>query len=242
MNPLVSIVIPIYHDRAQIGSTIDSLAQFLKDEYLLGEIIVVNDGGADGGAKIVLEKIQHYKMVRFINRNVNLGKGYTVREGVSAAYGTYIFFTDADLPYTAMPVKKMLALLQDGEADLTLANRNLVASTEHKKANWLRGLTHRIYSHFVRFFIPIPFTDTLAGLKGMTREVATKLLPKLSIDRWSFDVELLLAAQQAGFKIKQVAVSLKNVGQSNLQIHRDAPAMIKEILTIWKQYRRGQYN
>ena len=241
MSLLLSIVVPMYHDQAKIGSTIESLADLIKINSWEAELIIINDGGSDVGVAIVEEKMKKIPFLRLITRSKNRGKGYTVREGITAATGDYIFFTDADLPYLTEPIKKMLNVMKSGEADMVLVNRDLPPKIDHEQPAWPRLITHAIYSHFVRFFIPFNFSDTLAGLKGMRREVAYRGLPKLTIDRFSFDVELLLAAQIAGFKIKELPASLKNVGKSNLNIRRDAPKMIKEILQIWWQHKKKRY-
>lgn len=239
MEPMASIVIPMYRDRATIGTTLDALAVFFGTAGWNAEVIVVNDGGTDGGVEIVKEKMKLHAHLRLIDRAVNRGKGFTVREGMTAATGKHIFFTDADLPYGTEPIVKMLALLQNGTADMVLANRNIAETA--KKPSWARQITHVVYSYFVRSLIPINFSDTLAGLKGITKDAARIIIPKLTIDRFSFDVELLLAAKRAGLKIQEVPVSLKNVGASNLRIRRDAPEMMWEIVQIWLKDKKGQY-
>lgn len=236
----VSIIIPIYRDRLKIGATLDTLVDFFNREKLTGEIIVVNDGGTDGGAEIVRDKLNFHPNIKLLTYSVNRGKGYAVREGLCHARGDFIFYTDADLPYFTEPIKRMLELLQTGTADIIMANRDL-EQTQDEKPNWARQLTHIIYSLFVRAFIPIHFTDTLAGLKGMTRGVIDNVVPRLTINRFSFDVEFLLIATKLGYRVHELPVSLKNVGRSNLSIRRDAPEMIKEIIQIWRQLRRGYY-
>lgn len=239
-KPAVSIVIPIYRDATKIGRTIETLVNFLSKENIEAEIIIVNDGGQDGGVKIVQAKMKMYPLIKLIDRQINRGKGFSVREGLRAATGDFIFYTDADLPYLTQPIKKMLDCLKKGEADFVLANRDLSAD-QQEQPGWPRQITHIIYSFFVRLLIPIPFSDTLAGLKGMHKKTVQAIVPKLTIDRFSFDVELLLLAQKAGCGIKEIPVSLKNVGKSNLSIRRDAPTMIREVVKIFLQNKRGLY-
>lgn len=242
MKNLVSIIIPIYKDATKIGKTVDILADFFNNEQIPGEIIVINDGGTDNGVAIVKEKMQRYPLLRLIDRNVNRGKGYTIKEGLNAATGMYIFFTDADLPYLTQPIKEMIELLDNKTADFVLASRDISTAVDYEKPSWPRQITHGIYSLLVRILIPIKFTDTLAGLKGTTRDAMQLIVPKMTIERFSFDVEMLLIAQKAGLKIKEVAVSLKNVGESNLKISKDAPQMTKDVLKIWWQNKKGNYN
>lgn len=219
------------------------LADFFNTEkFGSGEIVVVNDGGADNGVQIVREKMKKYPFIRLIDRKENRGKGFTVRQGLKAAAGDFIFYTDADLPYLTAPIKKIFNMLTSGEADLVLANRDLSTDDNDSKPSWLRQITHIIYSFLVRFLIAIPFSDTLAGLKGMSANAARAIAPKLTIDRFSFDVELLLVAKKMGLKIKEMPVSLKNVGKSNLKITKDGPQMFAEVVKIWVRDKKGRYN
>lgn len=242
MLPLLSIVVPMYHDRSKIGDTIESLANFFQTNSFKAELIVVNDGGTDGGVAVVEKKMKKFSFLKLINRSQNRGKGFSVREGMVAATGEFIFFTDADLPYLTEPIKKMLTIMMNKNADFVLANRDIFQSINCKQSCWPRQITHLIYSHFVRLFLPIPFSDTLAGLKGMNRKVITAIIPRLTIDRFSFDVELLLIATKLGYRVRELPVSLQNVGRSNLSIRRDAPIMASEIIQIWRQLRRGYYD
>ncbi|MBI2039441.1 MAG: glycosyltransferase family 2 protein [Candidatus Niyogibacteria bacterium] len=237
----ISIVIPVYRDSLVIGKTIDTLFDFANRENLDLELIVVNDGGNDGGADVVRKKIRVHPSIRLIDRKINRGKGFSIREGLRIAQRDYIFYTDADLPYLTEPIRQMLDLLMHKNIDLILANRELSHAIEGERPPLARRITHWVYSRFVKLFIPFEFNDTLAGLKGMKKRVAERIVPKLTIDRFSFDIELLLAAKLAKFNTHELPVSLKNVGKSNLNILRDAPQMSKDVIAIAIRHYRGCY-
>lgn len=160
-----------------------------------------------------------------------MGKGASIREGIKAAIGKFIIFTDADLPYGVNYFKKIIELLNNG-ADLVIANRNTSSNI-----SFLRNITHWCFSFVVRKLLHLEFTDTQAGLKGIHKEAADKLLPKLSIDRFAFDLELLVAAKRANFKIKEIPVALENIGKSNISVARDSFQMLKDIVKIWIRYK-----
>lgn len=242
MEQSISIVIPVHNDSATIGRTIDELENFLSSIGGNNEIIAVNDGGSDDSRAIIHAKHRIYPRLRFIDRRENRGKGYTVREGLRAANGNELFYTDADLPYRTGPMKHMLEILRSGQADVVLANRDSLTHNHDETVPLPRRITHSIYSRFIRLLLPIPFTDTLAGLKGMTRAAARVVVPQLTIDRFSFDVELLLVAHAAGFRLMDIPVSLQGVGKSNLSIPSDAPQMAKDVIKIWWRYRTGGYS
>lgn len=233
LAPEISIIIPVYNDASSISKSLDALKNFLNSENINAEIIIINDGGKDATAKIVEDRIQKYPGVRFINRNVNKGKGYSIREGLATSLGGIMIFTDADLPYGIKCFKRIIEMINDG-ADLVIANRNLAEpSIKQKNLGILRELTHWGFAFLVRNLLNLNFSDTQAGLKAIKKNAAIVLLPKLTIDRYAFDLELLLAAKKAGLKIREVPVALENIGKSNISVLRDSWQMFKDIVRIW---------
>lgn len=237
----ISIIIPIYNDALTIGGTIDSLLNFFIAENLDGELVIVSDGGKEDGIQVVKEKMRGSPAIRLVDRKENRGKGFSVREGMGKAAGKIIFYTDADLPYGTEAIKQMYNKLALSEADLILANRNLLGSEGMSKSSLARKLTHIIYSIFVGSLV-FEFSDSLAGLKGMTRETAATILPHLTIDRFSFDVEFILLAKKLGLRIAELPVKMRESGKSNLKILFDGPVMIKDVLKIVWRDRLGFYN
>lgn len=210
--------------------------------------MITSDGGQDQSMEIVARKAKQYQNIRLAVRKINRGKGYSIREGIAVSSGNFIIFTDADLPYGTKYFKKIIEMIDNG-ADLVLANRNLAvqqadltgSSANQKSLGMLRQLTHWGFTFFVRQLLHLKFSDTQAGLKGIKREAALKILPKLKIDRYAFDLELLLAAEKSGLKIQEVPVVLENVGQSNINIFKDSFQMLKDILKIWYWAKKGRY-
>jgi dolichyl-phosphate beta-glucosyltransferase len=56
--------------------------------------------------------------------------------------------------------------------------------------------------------------DTQCGFKLFTRAAAAKLFPRLHVERWAFDVELLYLAECLNYSLKEVAVEWKEIGAS----------------------------
>lgn len=241
MQKDISIVIPIHDDANTIGKTIDNILHFFDREGLAGEIVIVNDGGRENGVQAVKEKMKDADRIKLADRKENRGKGFSVREGIKLSIGKIIFYTDADLPYGTEYIKQMYKKLNNGECDFILANRSLAGDGGMRKATFIRKLTHMIYAVFVGALI-IKFSDTQAGLKGMTKITAEAIVPYLTIDKFAFDVELILLAKKNGFRIQEMPVILQKSGKSNLSIIFDSPQMIKDVLKIVWRNRLGFYN
>ncbi len=90
VNPLFSIIIPLYNKEQSIRNTISSI---LKQTYDNFEIIVIDDGSTDNSLAIVKE-INDSRIKVFSKKNggVSSARNY----GINKAKGTYILFLDAD--------------------------------------------------------------------------------------------------------------------------------------------------
>ena len=88
-RPTVSVVIPAYNAEAFVGDAIDSvLAQTFHDF----EIIVVDDGSADGTRRVVTA---YGDRVRFYQQE-QAGASRARNRGIEEAHGEFIAFLDAD--------------------------------------------------------------------------------------------------------------------------------------------------
>jgi len=89
MNPLVSVVIPVYNSAEYIVETIKSA---LAQHYKPFEVIVVDDGSTDN-TKDLLEPYLH--RISYLYKE-NGGPASARNTGVNNAKGEYIAFLDAD--------------------------------------------------------------------------------------------------------------------------------------------------
>lgn len=238
----LSVIVPIHNDADTISITVNSILDFFDKEAIDGELIVVNDGGTEEGVEKVEKLIKDGKKIIFVNRKINKGKGYSVREGMSKAGGDILIFTDADLPYGTDSIKKMYNLLLSGEYSFVLGSRNLSGKQGMRQATFIRKIAHFVYSVFVGI-IMLKYSDVSAGLKGMRREVFDRIRDKLTIDRFAFDIELLLLVKKNGFKVGEIPVVLTQIGKSkNLNVIYDSPQMIKDVFKIVLRNMFGYYD
>ncbi len=84
--------------------------------------------------------------------------------------------------------------------------------------------------------------DTQAGFKLFTREVAKKIFPLQTIDRWGFDMEILALAKLFGFKIKEVPIVWHDVGASRLRPAKAALGTLSELFLIRWRLLTGYYH
>src|SRR3989338_5385851 len=92
----LSVIVPAYNEAEKLPKTLKRFQEYLFQQAYSYEIIVVHDGARDNTAAVVRNMERDIKNLRFLDRKKNMGKGYTVREGMRAAYGRIRLFADAE--------------------------------------------------------------------------------------------------------------------------------------------------
>jgi len=84
---------------------------------------VVLDGPTDQTREVLKGMTSEIRHVRVLDRKVNRGKGYTVREGMLKALGRIRLFSDADNSTDISHFDKVQPLLDEGY-DLVICSRD----------------------------------------------------------------------------------------------------------------------
>lgn len=206
----LSVIIPAYNEEKHIRNTIQSIYGYLSDKKIEHEIIVVTDGSTDKTNDIVASLSQDIHTLSLLDYGVNKGKGYAVKQGMLKARGDYRLFTDADNATTIDHIEKMIPFLKEGYG-VAIGSIALKGS---KIASGSEPIWRRVFGTLGNLFIQLVavsgISDTQRGFKILTAETAEKIFPKITIDRWGFDIEMLALARKFGYKIKEIPVRWKN--------------------------------
>src|SRR5260221_3494370 len=95
----LSVFFPAYNDSGTIASLVITAlrtARKLTPDY---EVIVVNDGSADGTAEILEELASLYPQVRVVHHGQNRGYGGALRTGLASATPELVCYTDGAAQY-----------------------------------------------------------------------------------------------------------------------------------------------
>ncbi|HEX8997722.1 MAG TPA: glycosyltransferase [Ktedonobacterales bacterium] len=237
-RPQFSIVIPAYNEARRLPESFARLYDFLQRQPYLAEVIVVDDGSDDSTAAVVRAWMGRWHALRLIEIS-HTGKGAAVRAGALAAQGDWIFLADADF---AMPVQE-LSLFGPTEApsvDLLIGSRE--AAGAHRFGEpFYRHLMGRVFNLVAQLSLVPGISDTQCGFKRLRREVALDLFLHQTVTGWGFDVELLYMALLRGYSIKEVPVSWYYKAGSKIQPLRDTFAMVRDLITIWRNARAAIY-
>lgn len=125
MNPLVSVVMPVYNGEDFLNRSIRS---FLKQTLKEIELIVVNDGSTDNTRSIIEQYASKDSRIHLINFDENRGNLIARKTGALIASGDYIMFLDADDALFLNACKQAWIRVTETEADIFQFNSEIVFS------------------------------------------------------------------------------------------------------------------
>jgi dolichyl-phosphate beta-glucosyltransferase len=241
LEPTYSIVIPAYNEGARLGATLDKVLAYIHAQKWNAEIIVVNDGSTDNTVEIVRTFAQNDSTLQLVENPGNLGKGYTVRNGMLRARGQVVLFSDADLSSPIEEVPKLLRALEAG-ADIAIGSRWLRAEMQTERQPLYRQLFGRIFNLMLRLTLGLNFKDTQCGFKAFKQPTVQAIFPLQKIYGWGFDPEILFLARKFGFKAKEIPVAWGHSGGTRIHPLIDGSRMFLEMLRIRWNDLTGKYD
>ena len=166
-----SLVLPCYNPapgwEQHVWVSYDSFCTDVKEQI---ELVIVMDGKSkmvtDEAVDFLKQKIQKLKLVSY---PVNRGKGYALRQGVAAATGDVIMYTDIDFPYTAESMQMIYGALNRGECEVAIGIKN---EAYYANVPFLRRTISKLLRFLTGVFLSMPVTDTQCGLKGFKSSAA----------------------------------------------------------------------
>src|ERR1700736_425628 len=123
----LSVVIPAYREAKYIAANLRKLLKELDGLGVNYEVIVVSDGNTDDTV-IEAERVVSSR-VKVVQYNVNMGKGYALRCGVSRSSGDLVTFIDADMELDPRYIRPFLAVMDGFDCDA------VIGSQRHPLAN-----------------------------------------------------------------------------------------------------------
>jgi dolichyl-phosphate beta-glucosyltransferase len=182
--------------------------------------------------------------VRILSYALNRGKGYAVRRGLQAARGSWRIFTDVDLAYGFDDVLRLARALRAG-SDIAIASRThtdsrLILPPQLQGYAYRRHLQSLLFSALVRGLLPLKERDTQAGLKGLSAQAVSLVLPCLHCDGFGFDCELLIAGLSQGLRITEVPVTLRLESSTSTTSLWSTARIIRELWAIRRAWRYGR--
>jgi len=214
---MVSVVIPVYNERA----TIEEIMLRVQAVDLAKEIIIVDDGSADGTRQFLAEVAHHASAgtgamslpskglalrvdnVRVLFQETNQGKGAALRRGFREARGDIVVIQDADLEYDPENFHTLVRPILHGDADVVYGSRFL--GGPHRVLLFWHYVGNRFLTILSDMFTDLNLSDVWTCYKAFRREVLAQI--ELEEDRFGFEQEITCKVAKDGWRVYEVPIS-----------------------------------
>lgn len=245
-TPYLSIIIPAYNEERRLPPTLVKIVGYLRQQSYASEVLVVENGSTDQTSQVVSRFVDEHstpddKLVRVKLLHSLPGKGAAVKHGMLNACGEYRFICDADLAMPIEEIGKFLPpALKRGGFDIAIASREIEGAVRFQEPEY-RHIMGRVFNWLVRLLAVPGIQDTQCGFKMFTSEAAEIIFPLQRIDGWGFDVEVLYIARRHRLKLVEIPIHWYYQTDSRVRPVRDTVSMLRELLKIRRNGRRGLY-
>ncbi|WP_227762450.1 dolichyl-phosphate beta-glucosyltransferase [Zhaonella formicivorans] len=227
----LSVIIPAYNEEKRLPGTLERIHQYLQKKGFAYEIIVVDDGSRDKTVWVAEEFKKKDSNLRIVKNPRNMGKGFTVRNGMLNGRGRYLLFTDSDLSTPIEEFDRFLPRFEQGY-DIVIGSRALRDSVIKVSQPWYRVFMGKTFNLIVRTMFWTRIKDTQCGFKCFTREAARAVFPRQTVWGFGFDVEVLFIARKLGYKICEFPVEWSDSPDTKVNAIKDSAKMFWELLKI----------
>ncbi len=239
-TPFLSIIIPAHNEEHRLPPSLTEIDSYLRQQPYDAEVIVVENGSIDRTYDVAMAFADTCKYVRVIQSPDNMrGKGLAVKQGMLAACGQWRFICDADLSMRIEDLSQFLPPAANGY-DMLIASREAPGARRVDEPEY-RHLIGRVNNWIIKLAAINDFEDTQCGFKMFSRNAAEDLFGVQRMNGIGFDVELLFIAKRRGYRIKEVPITWYYDAYSTMKLWDDSVKMLKEILEIRQNWRRGVY-
>lgn len=212
------MIIPAYNEGGRKGKelrkNLTDIARYFDQKNVPYEVVAVSDGSKDNTVDVFHEFDGMIKNLVAIDRKINRGKWYSVREGYMKAKGEYRLLTDADGATAITNLEDFWPLMKKKE-DVIIGSRDLKAAKILKHQPKWKEFLGDAGNVLIKAMMGLRgIDDTQCGFKVFSARAVEDIVPQLKVDRWGGDFEMLMLAKKKGYKINEVPVVWVDAGQS----------------------------
>jgi dolichyl-phosphate beta-glucosyltransferase len=242
----LSLVVGCYNAALNLEKRLRDLIAFLDGTGRDYEVLIVEDGSLDDSLPILRRLEVDFPSIHVLRNPRNMGKGYSIRNGILNSKGKYIIFTDIDMAYAKRNLLAVLERLESGDP-LVVGNRRLsesvyVVNNRLVKYVYRRHRMGIAFNALVRLLFGLTTRDTQSGLKGFSRSAAAQIFQQLYTDGFLFDIEIFIRSRTVGIPVTEVPVQLTYEDDiTTVRQFRYLLTVIPELIHIKMLEVRGAY-
>ena len=222
------VQIPCYNEEETLPATVADIPREI-DGVDQVEILIIDDGSSDRTVEVARELgVDH-----IVRNKSNIGLARSYRKGLDACLhlgADIIVNTDGDNQYAGWDIPKLIQPVLDGEADMTVGDRQT-----HKIGHFspAKKLLQKLGSAVVRNLSGTNIDDAVSGFRAISREAALRIN---IVSPFSYTTEMLIQAGKKHMSIVSVPVET-NAKTRESRLFKSIPKFIeRQLSTMFRMY------
>jgi glycosyltransferase involved in cell wall biosynthesis len=208
------VFIPAWNEEENLPAVLDDLRRELPD----ADVLVVDDGSTDGTVEVARRQGAEVLSLGS-NRGLPIGIAAGYRWALDHGYA-YCGRVDADGQHPSAELKRLLAIVREGEYDVAVGSR-FVSGDGYEPYRYVpspaRRLGTALLRRGMRLALRRPFADATSGLYAVNGKALPLLAEPFRTE--APEVEALIRLSDAGLRVAEVPVRMEQraAGDSKLR-------------------------
>jgi dolichol-phosphate mannosyltransferase len=215
-----TVCLPTYNERDNLEPMLRALEPVLRDG---DRVLVIDDASPDGTGDLADRLADELGFVDVLHRpqKVGLGPAYLAGFARALADGAELVLEmDCDFSHDPGDVPRLIATVEDGQADLALGSRYVPGGSV---GDWslLRRAISRGASLYTGVFLRMGVKDPTGGFKCFRRAVLEAIdLDSIRAKGYAFQIETTFKAHRAGFRVTEIPIVFADRSQGRSKMSR----------------------
>lgn len=224
LSPEVSVILPVYNEAEIIRLVIERIRPAMDALHRTYEIIVVDDGSADGTAEVA-----HQAGAKVISHPYNIGNGAAIKTGIRNAAAEILVMLDGDGQHAPEDIPRLLEKI--GPYDMVVGARS-----RESKTSIYRDIANTVFNWLATHVCGRKIEDLTSGFRAIKASVAHEFIPLLP-NTFSYPTTITLAAVRSGYSLTYVPIKThRRMGKSKIKPLQDGSRFLLIIFKITTLY------
>ena len=234
----VDIVIPVYNEEHVLTDSVATLRKFLAEGFAHQYRIVVADNASTDGTLAVAQRLAEEHTDVACLHVPQKGRGRALRAAWLDSPADIVCYMDVDLSTDLEAFPPLIESIASEGYDVATGSR--LAREADIRRSLRREAISRGYNVMIKGLFFTRFSDAQCGFKAASRRAVQNLVPLIENNEWFFDTELLILAEKAGYRLKEVPVRWLEDPDSRVNVPRTVWEDVRGLLRLrWKRPWRG---
>ena len=201
----VDVVIPVYNEEHVLARSVETLRAFLREGLPhTWRIVIADNASTDGTLAIAQGLAGQYPAEVAVVHLPQKGRGRALRAAWLGSEADILVYMDVDLSTDLSALPPLVDAIAAQGYDVATGSR--LARGARTTRSFRREVISRVYNLLIKAIHFTRFSDAQCGFKAVSRQAAQALVPLIKNEEWFFDTELLILAEKAGYRIKDIPV------------------------------------